>query len=142
MTLQIQRNDALEACESASPAVRKRVAQREAGAQPAEREPSVFHALQAPSITPVEYLRRLARYAFCSRSAFILAFYYLQKICKLQHARLTINSLSIHRRHSVRQCAFREGWRLGREGAQRAGAGHAQGAALRAVRERGAIRAV
>lgn len=60
-------------------------------------EPSVFHALQAPSITPIEYLRRLVRYAFCSRSVFIAAFYYLEKIACIPGADLSVTSLSVHR---------------------------------------------
>lgn len=60
-------------------------------------EPSVFHALQAPSITPVEYLKRLARYSFCSRSVFVAAFYYLEKIAVMKDVDLRINSLSVHR---------------------------------------------
>lgn len=60
-------------------------------------EPSVFHALQPPSITPVEYLLRLARYSFCSRSVFVAAFYYLERIAALDAVDLIINSLSLHR---------------------------------------------
>ncbi|PXF49671.1 Cyclin-U4-1 [Gracilariopsis chorda] len=60
-------------------------------------EPSVFHALQAPSITPSEYLRRLSRYAFCSRSVFIVAFYYLHKIAQKRSLNLCVNALSVHR---------------------------------------------
>lgn len=61
------------------------------------QEPSVFHALQAPSITPIEYLRRLARYSFCSRSVFVAAFFYLEKIAQMEDVDLRINSLSVHR---------------------------------------------
>lgn len=60
-------------------------------------EPSVFHALQSPSITPVEYLRRLARYSYCSRSAFITAFCYLERAERVIEAGLEVNLLSIHR---------------------------------------------
>lgn len=60
-------------------------------------EPSVFHALQAPSITPVEYLRRLARYSFCSRSVFVAAFLYLERIADMDTVNLRIDSLSVHR---------------------------------------------
>eukprot|EP00178_Gracilaria_changii_P002096 TRINITY_DN130_c2_g2_i1.p1 TRINITY_DN130_c2_g2~~TRINITY_DN130_c2_g2_i1.p1 ORF type:complete len:329 (+),score=64.50 TRINITY_DN130_c2_g2_i1:342-1328(+) len=97
MTLQIRRNQSLQACEPTSPVVSARHSSRELPSSQLKQEPSVFHALQPPSITPVEYLRRLARYAFCSRSAFILAFYYLQKIAGLPKTCLTITSLSIHR---------------------------------------------
>lgn len=64
---------------------------------PAVTEPSVFHALQPPSITPVDYLRRLARYSFCSRSVFVAAFFYLERIARIEHVDLRINSLSVHR---------------------------------------------
>lgn len=60
-------------------------------------DPSIFHALELPCITPVEYLRRLARYCYCSRSVFIIAFFYLKKIQSLTSFNLSINSLSIHR---------------------------------------------
>lgn len=60
-------------------------------------EPSVFHALHMPSITPIEYLRRLDRYAYCSRAVFITAFYFLDKIANMKNVGLRINSLSVHR---------------------------------------------
>lgn len=59
--------------------------------------PSVFHALHAPCITPVEYLRRLTRYSFCSRSVFVVAFLYLQRVAHRASARLLLTSLSVHR---------------------------------------------
>ncbi|CAN8069329.1 unnamed protein product [Agarophyton chilense] len=97
MTLQIRHNQSLETNQSSSLVKQHHVRQEHCLALKTNQEPSVFHALQPPSITPVEYLRRLARYAFCSRSAFILAFYYLDKIANLPQASLKVNSLSIHR---------------------------------------------
>lgn len=66
------------------------------GVAAARPEPSVFHALQPPSITPAEYLQRLARYSFCSRSVFVAAFYYLDRVA-MQGVDLTVTSLSVHR---------------------------------------------
>lgn len=60
-------------------------------------QPSVFHALEAPCITPIEYLKRLARYSFCSTSVFVAAFLYLDRIAKVSDMKLVINSLSLHR---------------------------------------------
>lgn len=58
--------------------------------------PSSFHGSQAPSITPSEYLQRLVRYAYCSRSAFVVAFCYLDR-CAQKGLGLSIDSLSVHR---------------------------------------------
>lgn len=60
-------------------------------------EPSLFHALEPPSITPIEYLRRLHRYSFCSKSVFVAAFLYLEKIASIEGKNLRVNSLSVHR---------------------------------------------
>lgn len=63
----------------------------------ARMDKSEFHALNAPSITPVEYFRRLTRYACSSRSVFVAAFFYLHKLARLPSTPLRINSLSVHR---------------------------------------------
>lgn len=60
-------------------------------------EPSVFHALQPPSITPIEYFRRLVRFSFSSPTVFITAFYYLERIALIPYVDLRLNSLSVHR---------------------------------------------
>lgn len=70
---------------------------RHATISPLVAEPSVFHALQSPSITPIEYLRRLSRYAFCSRSVFITAFYYLDRIAAVPALQLQLTTLCVHR---------------------------------------------
>ena len=59
-------------------------------------EPSVFHALQAPSVSPSDYLYRLIKHSHCTRSAFIIAFYYLERVAE-KGVDLGINSLSVHR---------------------------------------------
>lgn len=63
----------------------------------AEPTKSAFHALTAPSITPVEYLRRLARFSFSSRPVFVAAFIYLHRVAAISHAPLLVDSLSVHR---------------------------------------------
>lgn len=55
-----------------------------------------FHALRAPSVTPVDYLRRLVRHSHCSRSVFVTALYYLDIIAQ-KRPELAINALNIHR---------------------------------------------
>lgn len=87
MTDVIRRNERLERLESIERLRFGRV----------EPPKSVFHALGPPSITPVEYLRRLARYSFSSRAVFLAAFFYLEKIASIPNNGLLINSLSVHR---------------------------------------------
>lgn len=54
---------------------------------------SPFHAHVPPAIPPHDYLRRLVRYSFCSRSAFVAAFLYLDDIAPS----IPVTSLTVHR---------------------------------------------
>lgn len=58
---------------------------------------TAFHASKKAPITPGDYLRRLVRYSFCSRSAFMAAFYYLQKVSTGPNATIRVTSCTIHR---------------------------------------------
>ncbi|KAI0559095.1 Cyclin [Gracilaria domingensis] len=91
MTMQIRRNDRFLASDSESPSATP------LGSQDARKNLSIFHSVEAPGMTPVEYLRRVAEYAICSRSAFIVAFFYLEKVTNLQNPMYTVDSRSIHR---------------------------------------------
>jgi hypothetical protein len=63
---------------------------------PAVAGPTPFHALEAPSISPSDYLVRLTRYSFCSRSVFVAAFVYLDRVAAL-YPILAPTPLNVHR---------------------------------------------
>eukprot|EP00871_Galdieria_phlegrea_P001811 jgi/Galph1/2630/GphlegSOOS_G1280.1 len=57
---------------------------------------TIFHAVRPPSISVLDYMLRMFKYAFCSRSCFIISVIYLEKAAaKEQSFRLT--SLNVHR---------------------------------------------
>lgn len=66
------------------------------GALSASNVKTSFHALRAPSVTPIDYLHRLVRHSHCSRSVFVTALYYLD-IIAAKRPELAINALNIHR---------------------------------------------
>lgn len=63
---------------------------------PAGETPTAFHALEPPSISLSDYLSRIARYGFCSRSVFVAAVLYLDQLTEAC-PELEPNSLTIHR---------------------------------------------
>lgn len=66
--------------------------------RPSTKAPkTAFHTSKNAPITPVDYLRRLARYSFCSRSVFLAAFYYLNKATSVQDNSIQLNLSTIHR---------------------------------------------
>jgi hypothetical protein len=79
-------------------AVLNRVARGDAaaGAGRAPRTATPFHALEPPAIAPADYLARLARYAFCSRSVFVAAVLYLDMAADAA-PELAVTSLTVHR---------------------------------------------
>lgn len=56
---------------------------------------SIFHAVHPPHISPLDYFRRLTRYAFCSRSVFVSALYHIRTLANRNI--VSVNILSIHR---------------------------------------------
>ena len=55
-----------------------------------------FHGLEVPKILLLDYLRRIEKYAFCSRSCFVIALVYLERLAAVNSAyRLT--PLNVHR---------------------------------------------
>lgn len=61
-----------------------------------QSQPTIFHGLQAPSISIEQYLERVFRYAHCSPSCFVIAHIYLDRIINSRRA-LPITSLNVHR---------------------------------------------
>ena len=57
---------------------------------------TVFHALKPPAITVHKYLQRIFQYAQCSRSCFIVALIYVDRIIQ-RNANFRITSLNVHR---------------------------------------------
>lgn len=57
---------------------------------------TVFHALEAPSISVRDYVHRLSKYAFCSPACLITAMYYMSRVVDT-HANLALTSLTVHR---------------------------------------------
>lgn len=59
--------------------------------------PTVFHALEPPSISPSDYLARLFRYSYCSRSVFVAALLIMERVAAVDPEVFTPNSLNVHR---------------------------------------------
>jgi len=77
-------------------AIERRIAGHEKSST--EETPSItpFHALRVPSISVVDYTARLLKYALCSKSVFLTALIYLERIGKT-HPSMKITSLNVHR---------------------------------------------
>ncbi|KAA8492949.1 Cyclin-U4-1 [Porphyridium purpureum] len=57
---------------------------------------TLFHAATPPPISPVEYMHRVFKYAFCSSSCFIAALAYLERI-RRHNASLRLSNTNFHR---------------------------------------------
>lgn len=57
---------------------------------------TIFHALKPPAISVHKYLQRIFQYANCSRSCFVVALIYIDRIIQ-RNANFMITSLNIHR---------------------------------------------
>ena len=57
---------------------------------------TIFHALKPPAISIHKYLMRIFQYANCSRSCFVVALIYIDRIIQ-RNASFMITSLNIHR---------------------------------------------
>jgi hypothetical protein len=57
---------------------------------------TIFHALKPPAISIHKYLLRIFQYANCSRSCFVVALIYIDRIIQ-RNASFMITSLNIHR---------------------------------------------
>lgn len=57
---------------------------------------TIFHALKPPAISIHKYLQRIFQYANCSRSCFVVALIYIDRIIQ-RNASFMITSLNIHR---------------------------------------------
>jgi hypothetical protein len=57
---------------------------------------TIFHALKPPAISVHKYLQRIFQYANCSRSCFVVALIYVDRIIQ-RNANFMITSLNIHR---------------------------------------------
>jgi len=55
-----------------------------------------FHASSVPSVSVREYLRRIAKYAHCSDSVFIVALIYLDRLQE-RNSELVLNLHCVHR---------------------------------------------
>eukprot|EP01052_Picozoa_sp_SAG31_P025446 SAG31_NODE_2230_length_6144_cov_3.629115_8_plen_91_part_00 len=71
---------------------------------------TIFHALKPPAISVHKYLQRIFQYANCSRSCFVVALIYIDRIIQ-RNANFMITSLNIHRL-LITRCA---GDRTGRQ---------------------------
>lgn len=62
-----------------------------------EQRPAItkFHALRPPSISILDYLTRILRYANCSGECFVLALVYIDRL--IRHQNFVICGLNIHR---------------------------------------------
>ena len=70
---------------------------------------TIFHALKPPAISVHKYLMRIFQYANCSRSCFVVALIYIDRIIQ-RNASFMITSLNIHRlliTRSIRSCRAR-----------------------------------
>ncbi|KAF8316378.1 cyclin-domain-containing protein, partial [Clavulina sp. PMI_390] len=55
-----------------------------------------FHSRTAPSISVLDYLRRVVRYTNLERSCLLITLHYIDKMCS-KMPRFTISSLTVHR---------------------------------------------
>ncbi|GJD12928.1 Cyclin-U4-1 [Galdieria sulphuraria] len=61
-----------------------------------EKLSTIFHAIRPPSISVLDYLLRMFKYAFCSRSCFIIAIVYLERVAAKERA-YQLTCLNVHR---------------------------------------------
>lgn len=61
-----------------------------------EKLSTIFHAVRPPSISVLDYLLRMFKYAFCSRSCFVTAIVYLERLAAKERVYL-LTSLNVHR---------------------------------------------
>jgi hypothetical protein len=59
-------------------------------------EPTIFHALRAPSISVEAYLQRIAKYAHCKKDHFILSLIYIDRLIQA-HPSIILCDLNAHR---------------------------------------------
>lgn len=57
---------------------------------------TIFHAVRPPSIAVLDYLLRMFKYAFCSRSCFVTAIVYLERLAAKGRA-YQLTCLNVHR---------------------------------------------
>lgn len=57
---------------------------------------TVFHALEAPSISVSDYVSRVSKYVFCSEACLVTAYHYLTLAVR-RHSNLSLSSLTVHR---------------------------------------------
>merc|ERR1719502_1709704 len=60
-----------------------------------QRPITKFHALKPPSISVLQYLERVHKYASCSNECFVLALIYIDRL--IQRNSYTLCSLNVHR---------------------------------------------
>ncbi|KAL8171720.1 hypothetical protein V2J09_023524 [Rumex salicifolius] len=56
---------------------------------------TAFHGIKPPSLSVVQYLERISKYARCSPSCFVIAFIYIERY--IQHKGCLITSFNVHR---------------------------------------------
>lgn len=68
----------------------------ETSGQPEIRTDTRFHAATVPSVSVRDYLRRIAKYAHCSDSVFIVALIYLDRLQE-RNGELVLTLNCVHR---------------------------------------------
>ncbi|GJQ09265.1 hypothetical protein GpartN1_g1056.t1 [Galdieria partita] len=61
-----------------------------------EKLSTIFHAVRPPSISVLDYLLRIFKYAFCSRSCFVTAIVYLERVAARERS-YQLTCLNVHR---------------------------------------------